>query len=348
MYVEEVELTTNDLREQIDGENVSTFRFLTSMLPREWANVLERTNLHLPHQNYEAFLDELAGRRETNAETAEDVAILATISRWASERTQTLSRTVRGFSSYADATRILARLEGTKEEEIEALVRLKYEHVLSCQMYGVKGWESKDKQIVEMCKAHPHTVLTHYEQPDLAAKSMQDAGSYYYLCRSRIDYEEDPAGIMKLTHRIRLPGNPIVGEGKPENQNLGIVYARGNYMQTIDMNQDAQLSEGLKVRNLIRTFDYSDDTVLVGFPEQMITEQNGSVAQFSALSEQVFGTMVQRYMAKPLCVRFHYGHPDVWDLAWARSNGGVSKATKSLHLSEDIFGGMIRRFQDGW
>ena len=194
--------------------------------------------------------------------------------------------------------------------------------------------------IRDRCKAHPHTVLTHYEQPDLAAKSMQDAGSYYYLCRSRIDYEEDPAGIMKLTHRIRLPGNPIVGEGKPENQNLGIVYARGNYMQTIDMNQDAQLSEGLKVRNLIRTFDYSDDTVLVGFPEQMITEQNGSVAQFSALSEQVFGTMVQRYMAKPLCVRFHYGHPDVWDLAWARSNGGVSKATKSLHLSEDIFGGM--------
>ena len=47
------------------------------------------------------------------------------------------------------------------------------------------------------------------------------------------------------------------------------------------------------MRNLIRTFEYSDDTVLVGFPEQMITEQNGSVAQFSALSEQVFGTMVQ-------------------------------------------------------
>ena len=69
-------------------------------------------------------------------------------------------------------------------------------------------------------------------------------------------------------------------------------------MQTIDMNQDAQLSEGLKVRNLIRTFEDSDDTVIVGFPEQMITEQNGSVAQFSALSEQVFGTMVQRYMGE--------------------------------------------------
>ena len=114
------------------------------MLPREWAHVLERTNLRLPHQNYEAFLDELAGRRETNAETAEDVAVLATSSRWASDRTQTLSRTVKGFSSYADASRILARQEGLKEEEIEALVRVKYGLVFSCHLNRVKGWEAKE------------------------------------------------------------------------------------------------------------------------------------------------------------------------------------------------------------
>jgi callose synthase len=40
----------------------------------------------------------------------------------------------------------------------------------------------------------------------------------------------------------------------------------------------------------------------------------------------VFGTIVQRFMAKPLNVRFHYGHPDVWDLTWVRGQGGVSKA----------------------
>ena len=31
---------------------------------------------------------------------------------------------------------------------------------------------------------------------------------------------------------------------------------------------------------------------------------------------------------------------NVWDKQWTMSNGGVSKASKTLHLSEDIFGGM--------
>ena len=38
-------------------------------------------------------------------------------------------------------------------------------------------------------------------------------------------------------------------------------------------------------------------------------------------------------------VRFHYGHPDVWDKLFTMTNGGVSKSTKSLHVSEDVFGG---------
>jgi 1,3-beta-glucan synthase len=85
---------------------------------------------------------------------------------------------------------------------------------------------------------------------------------------------------------------------------------------------------------------FTGNTRLVGFPEQVITDRSGSVASFAALSEQVFGTIVQRFMAKPLNVRFHYGHPDVWDLVWIKGNGGVSKASRQLHLSEDIFGGI--------
>jgi len=34
-----------------------------------------------------------------------------------------------------------------------------------------------------------------------------------------------------------LPGNPKLGEGKPENQNHAIIFTRGNAVQTIDMNQ---------------------------------------------------------------------------------------------------------------
>ena len=42
---------------------------------------------------------------------------------------------------------------------------------------------------------------------------------------------------MQEIYSIRLPGDPKLGEGKPENQNHAIVFTRGNAVQTIDMNQ---------------------------------------------------------------------------------------------------------------
>lgn len=41
-----------------------------------------------------------------------------------------------------------------------------------------------------------------------------------------------------------------------------------------------------------------------------------------------------------LSYRFHYGHPDVWNKLFCLGKGSISKATRNLHVSEDIFGGM--------
>lgn len=38
-------------------------------------------------------------------------------------------------------------------------------------------------------------------------------------------------------------------------------------------------------------------------------------------------------------VRFHYGHPDIFDRLFHITRGGVSKASKTINLSEDIFSG---------
>ncbi|PPD88092.1 hypothetical protein GOBAR_DD14993 [Gossypium barbadense] len=57
-------------------------------------------------------------------------------------------------------------------------------------------------------------------------------------------------------YAIKLPGDPKLGEGKPENQNHAIVFTRGNAVQTIDMNQDNYFEEALKVRNLLEEFDH--------------------------------------------------------------------------------------------
>lgn len=54
--------------------------------------------------------------------------------------------------------------------------------------------------------------------------------------------------------------------------------------------------------------------------------------------------IIQTYLfwIKWFCrVRFHYGHPDVFDRIFHLTRGGVSKASKVINLSEDIFAGKL-------
>ena len=43
-------------------------------------------------------------------------------------------------------------------------------------------------------------------------------------------------------------------------------------------------------------------------------------------------------------VRFHYGHPDVFDRIFHITRGGISKASCGINLSEDIFAGMCFKY----
>lgn len=44
-------------------------------------------------------------------------------------------------------------------------------------------------------------------------------------------------------------------------------------------------------------------------------------------------------------VRFHYGHPDIFDRLFHLTRGGISKASKIINLSEDIFAGRSKLFE---
>jgi callose synthase len=52
----------------------------------------------------------------------------------------------------------------------------------------------------------------------------------------------------------QLPGNPVIGEGKPENQNHALIFTRGENVQAIDMNQEGYFEEALKMRCLLQEF----------------------------------------------------------------------------------------------
>lgn len=86
--------------------------------------------------------------------------------------------------------------------------------------------------------------------------------------------------------------------------------------------------------------DMSNSPVaLVGFREWVFSQDSGALASFAAATEFTFGSMVQRIMTWPGSVRFHYGHPDLWNKIFVMTRGGVSKATRSFHISEDVFAG---------
>ncbi|GAX79706.1 hypothetical protein CEUSTIGMA_g7147.t1 [Chlamydomonas eustigma] len=193
-----------------------------------------------------------------------------------------------------------------------------------------------------------------------------------------------PAGrcIIQELYRVRLPINRfssrgvILGEGKPENQNHAIIFCHGEALQTIDMNQDNNLAEALKMRNLLselkpettrgssqvdleaklgcgqilkgaqmmnsllKVRKEERPTALVGFREWIFSEKAGALGSFSASAEFAFSTIIQRTMAAPAHVRLHYGHPDVFNKLYCMTRGGVSKATRQLHVSEDVFCGI--------
>lgn len=63
-------------------------------------------------------------------------------------------------------------------------------------------------------------------------------------------------------------------------------------------------------------------------PASLLLPCAGALAGFAAATEFTFGSIVQRVMCWPGSVRFHYGHPDLWNKLWIMTRGGVSKATR--------------------
>eukprot|EP00527_Entomoneis_sp_CCMP2396_P004586 CAMPEP_0198149796 /NCGR_PEP_ID=MMETSP1443-20131203/48174_1 /TAXON_ID=186043 /ORGANISM="Entomoneis sp., Strain CCMP2396" /LENGTH=674 /DNA_ID=CAMNT_0043814927 /DNA_START=126 /DNA_END=2150 /DNA_ORIENTATION=+ len=66
-----------------------------------------------------------------------------------------------------------------------------------------------------------------------------------------------------------------------------------------------------------------------------------------ALQEISFVTLGQRVLTRPLHIRLHYGHPDVFDKLFFITRGGISKASKGINLSEDIFAGYSNVLRGG-
>ena len=268
--------------------------------------------------------------------------------------------------NYLKAIKLLYRVENPKivlnfqadvdglEAELERMARRKFKLVVSMQRYS-KFNEEERENAEFLLRAYPGVQIAYLEEQEPTKE-----GGEHRLFSALIDgYSELDAqtGKRRPKFRIELPGNPILGDGKSDNQNHAIIFYRGEYLQLIDANQDNYLEECLKIRNIFGEFegygmsnknpyahwDHNDfkksPVAIVGAREYIFSENIGVLGDLTAVKEQTLGTLTARSLSW-LGGRFHHGHSDFLNGVYMTTRGGVSKAQKGLHLNEDIYAGM--------
>ncbi|KAK9142299.1 hypothetical protein Syun_011699 [Stephania yunnanensis] len=350
-YSEETVFSKNELElENEDG--VSIMFYLQKIFPDEWNNFMERLGCQRASEVWE---------NEEN---------VLQVRHWASLRGQTLCRTVRGMMYYRRALKLQAFLDMADEKEIlagykavtdppedekksqrslhaqlEAIADMKFTYVATCQNYGnqKQSGDRRATDILNLMVNNPSLRVAYIDEVE-----ERDDGNvqkvYYSVLVKAVD------NLDQEIYRIKLPGPAKIGEGKPENQNHAIIFTRGEALQAIDMNQDNYLEEALKMRNLLEEFNEDHGVrpaTILGVREHIFTGSVSSLAWFMSNQETSFVTIGQRVLASPLKVRFHYGHPDVFDRIFHITQGGISKASLGINLSEDIFAGFNSTLRRG-
>ncbi|XP_044504191.1 callose synthase 7-like [Mangifera indica] len=344
-YKEDVLYSVEELNKE-NEDGISILFYLQKIYPDEWANFLHRINDQ--KQNYSMEMKNDLTRQ------------------WVSYRGQTLSRTVRGMMYYKRALEVQCFLEMARDSEIpggyrtfessgddekafaEALADMKFTYVVSCQVYGAqkKSDDQRDRScysnILNLMLTYPSLRVAYVDESEETVNGKSQKFYYSVLLKGGDKFDEE-------IYRIKLPGPPTeIGEGKPENQNHAIIFTRGEALQTIDMNQDNYFEEAFKMRNVLKEFlDSSSRPTILGLREHIFTGSVSSLAWFMSNQETSFVTIGQRVLANPLRVRFHYGHPDIFDRIFHITRGGISKASKTINLSEDIFAGYNSTLRGG-
>ncbi|KAF5736396.1 callose synthase 2-like [Tripterygium wilfordii] len=368
-YHSETVLYSINHLEEPNEDGVSILFYLQKIFPDEWTNFLERVEC--------ASEEQLRATEELEEE----------LRLWASYRGQTLTKTVRGMMYYRKALELQAFLDMANNEDLmkgyksielnseqqskgersllvqcQAIADMKFTYVVSCQQYGIhkRSGDRRAADILKLMTTYPSLRVAYIDEVEETSKdkTKRTIEKVYYsalvkapLPTKPIDSSEPVQNLDQVIYRIKLPGPAILGGGKPENQNHAIIFTRGEGLQTIDMNQDNYMEEALKMRNLLQEFLTKHDGVryptILGLREHIFTGSVSSLAWFMSNQETSFVTIGQRLLASPLKVRFHYGHPDVFDRLFHLTRGGVSKASKVINLSEDIFAGINSTLREG-
>lgn len=350
-YGEKIILSLKEIiREEDKNARMTLLEYLKQLHPFEWENFVKDTKVLADeeepenhdeavtmksHSNMSNVTDEKAERKHKIDDlpfycvgfksSSPEYTLRTRI--WASLRSQTLYRTITGFMNYQKAIQLLYRVEtpelgggssqssfidsGVSEAELEQMANRKFRFIVAMQRYT--SFNAEEKESVEyILKAYPNLQIAYLEKEKVSRGEGEEEVTVHYSVLIDGRCQIRPDGTRTPKYRIRLPGNPILGDGKSDNQNTALIYYRGEYLQLIDANQDNYLEECIKIRNVLGEFEEMHPTngspysnvqsgkspvAIVGAREYIFSENVGVLGDVAAGKEQTFGTLTQRIMA---------------------------------------------------
>ncbi|RMD40882.1 hypothetical protein DV735_g4220, partial [Chaetothyriales sp. CBS 134920] len=382
-YSEKILLSLREIiREDEPYSRVTLLEYLKQLHPHEWDCFVKDTKI-LADETSQFNGDYEKSEKDTQKSKIDDLPFYCIGFKsaapeytlrtriWASLRSQTLYRTISGFMNYSRAIKLLYRVENPEvvqmfggnsdklERELERMARRKFKIVVSMQRYA--KFKKEERENTEfLLRAYPDLQIAYLDE-EPPANEGEEPRLYSALIDGHSEILEN--GMRRPKFRVQLSGNPILGDGKSDNQNHAIIFYRGEYIQLIDANQDNYLEECLKIRSVLAEFEeMTTDNVspytpglppsktapvaILGAREYIFSENIGVLGDVAAGKEQTFGTLFARTLAQ-IGGKLHYGHPDFLNGIFMTTRGGVSKAQKGLHLNEDIYAGMTALCRGG-
>ncbi|CAJ1419139.1 unnamed protein product [Effrenium voratum] len=338
-YGEQILLTKKDLKGERGGEEVPLISWLEKRYHRDFTAFTSRMKALTLTPRWPDAGTRWDQYSDSNWES---------LCKWASMRSQTLWRTVEGLMLYLPALECFHQMvehENKKSKLIWDPAEV-FTCMVSMQAYAFFNADQYNhtEQLLQRFKRSFQIAFIDHEskgaQADADGIHKKQQRRYFSCLIDSSCQKSGPRREPRL--RVELPGFPVLGDGKGDNQNHAIIFTRGSIIQAIDANQGGYFEQMLLLPCALGEFRRKGtgglNPRIVGFAEH-ITSDIGSLGDFAAGAETAFGTVLQRSYAW-LGARMHYGHPDMMNKEFMIQQGGVSKATKTVNLSEDIFAGM--------
>ena len=361
VFAEDGLRSVDELLSPGEGETSTRLEFLISQFPEEW-KIFALKHKHHPTKLYEL----LSQNFRVGGRARQD--IFDAVREWASDRTQTVIRTVNGAVHYHRALKVLLDVRAG-EERID--LRKHVQLILAHQTYG--RWEGQiEKDVHYILRKHrdyPVFVCIDFERGrtrpkieemvDRHLEGLRFAKENTYLRYASVlikydqNAKEEDSWPIQIVHVLPRTRGLMIGSGKSKSQGragnqLGALrFIESHFVQMMDANMGAFAGEAFKVPFVLHGFYGSENdgardklrARIISSRRHIFTQEHGLVGSIMADAEWTFATITQRVL-QLLKVRIHHARPFFMDGFWALGRGSVSKASPHINLSDDIFEGM--------